>query len=286
MTVARRKIELSAAPDTKIVNAVTGETVEKAAFPVICERIRYFREKRGLEQKVFARRIGVTANAISNWERGRSRPDVNLLPAICRALDITLYDLYGENMPAELLSEREKRLLEAYRALNAGNRYAVDRTVETLTLVQRVGNRRGIRELLYFERPLAAGSGDPTEFEQNAVPIRLYASPEVEKADYVFCVNGDSMEPDFRSGDLVLVQKLSGNSFLRFGEVGAFIVGNETYIKEYREDGLHSRNKNYDVLRFGDEVSVYLIGRVLGIAAPEEVADEEDVKAFALIAGS
>ena len=284
--MARRKIDLPAPAETALVNAATGLTVEKTALPLICERIRSFREKRGLEQKAFAAMLGVTANAVSNWERGRARPDVNLLPAICRALDITLYDLYGEKMPAGLLSEREKRLLDGYRTLNSGNRYAVDKTVETLALVQRAGNRPGIRELLYFERSLAAGSGDPTEFEQEAEPIYLYTSPRVERADYVFSVNGDSMEPDYHSGDLVLVQKLSGSSSLHFGEVGAFIVGNETYIKVYGEDGLHSLNQNYDVLRFADEESVYLIGRVLGTAAPEEVADGQDVEAFLTVHGA
>ena len=284
--MARRKIDLPAPAETALVNAATGLTVEKTALPLICERIRSFREKRGLEQKAFAAMLGVTANAVSNWERGRARPDVNLLPAICRALDITLYDLYGEKMPAGLLSEREKRLLDGYRALNSGNRYAVDKTVETLALVQRAGNRPGIRELLYFERSLAAGSGDPTEFEQEAEPIYLYTSPQVDRADYVFSVNGDSMEPDYHSGDLVLVQKLSGSSSLHFGEVGAFIVGNETYIKVYGEDGLHSLNQNYDVLRFADEESVYLIGRVLGTAAPEEIADGQDVEAFLTVHGA
>ncbi|MBR4472747.1 MAG: helix-turn-helix transcriptional regulator [Oscillospiraceae bacterium] len=284
--MARRKIDLSAPAEAKVVNAATGAPIEKNALPLICERIRFYREKRGLEQKVFAGLIGVTANAASNWERGRSRPDVNLLPAICRALEITLYDLYGEKMPVDRMDEREKKLIEGYRALNAGNRYAVDKTVETLGLVQRAGNRPGIRELLYFERSLAAGFGDPTEFEQEAEPIWLYASPEVDRADYVFSVNGDSMEPEFRSGDLVLVQKLSGSSSLRFGEIGAFIVGNETYIKEYREDGLHSLNQNYEVLRFADEEPVYLIGRVLGIASPEEIAGEEDIEAFLTIHGA
>ena len=284
--MARRKIDLSAPAEAKVVNAATGAPIEKTALPLICERIRFYRERQGLEQKAFAGLIGVTANAASNWERGRSRPDVNLLPAICRALEITLYDLYGEKMPVDRMDEREKKLVEGYRALNAGNRYAVDKTVETLGLVQRAGNRPGIRELLYFERSLAAGFGDPTEFEQEAEPIWLYASPEVDRADYVFSVNGDSMEPEFRSGDLVLVQKLSGSSSLRFGEIGAFIVGNETYIKEYREDGLHSLNQNYEVLRFADEEPVYLIGRVLGIASPEEIAGEEDIEAFLTIHGA
>ena len=284
--MARRKINLPAEAGSAVINAATGEALEKAPLPLICERIRCYRIKRGMGQKAFAAAVGVTANAASNWEQGRSRPDVNLLPAICRALGISLYDLYGEKMPAPSLTEREKRLIDGYRGLNAGNRYAIDRAVETLTLVQKAGSRPNIRKLLFFERSLAAGFGDPTEFEQEAEPLYLYASPEAERADYVFRVNGDSMEPAFHTGDLVLVRKNSDNSPLRFGEVGAFIVGNETYIKVYQEDGLHSLNKDYEVLRFEEEQSVYLIGKVLGKVSPEEVADEEDVRAFLTIQGA
>ena len=65
---------------------------------------------------------------------------------------------------------------------------------------------------------------------------------------------------------------------LKEGEIGAFIVGNETYIKEYQEDGLHSLNPKYDIMRFSDEESVYLIGRVIGVLSPESIATEADVK--------
>ena len=284
--MARRKIDLSAPRASALRNAATGEPVEKEALPLLCERIRFYREKSGLEQKAFAERVGVTANAASNWERGRSRPDVNLLPAICRALDITLYELFGEAAPADPLSEREKALVRNYRALNPGHQYALDRTLEALRFVQKAEGRPAIKPLLYFERPLAAGVGDPTEFEQEAAPIYLYLSPEVQRADYVFRVNGDSMEPLYHSGELVLVQKLSPSSALHYGEIGAFIVGNETYIKEYREDGLHSLNKNYPVLRFAEEEAVYLIGKVLGAASGADLADGEDVQAFLAIHGA
>ena len=281
--MARRKIDLPTPKKYTVLNAATGEAVEKSPIPIICERIRSYREKSGLEQKAFATQIGVTPNAASNWECGRSRPDVNLLPAICRVLGITLYDLFGEAAPSDPLSERERMLVHSYRSLDASNQYVLDRTVETLRFVQKAGSRPEIRTLLFFDRSLAAGTGDPTEFEQKAEPIYLYTSPEADRADYVFRVNGDSMEPDYHSGDLVLVQKLSPSSALHYGEIGAFIVGNEMYIKEYREDGLHSLNRNYSVLRFAEEDSVYLIGKVLGIVSPSDIADEEDVRSFLAI---
>ena len=275
--MARRKIDLSAEVSSAVINAATGETLEKAALPLICERIRFYREKSGMGQKAFAAKVGVTANAASNWEQGRSRPDVNLLPAICSALGISLYDLYGEKMPTPALSEREKRLIDGYRGLDAGNRYAIDRAVETLTFVQKAGKRPNIRKLLFFERSLAAGFGDPTEFEQEAEPVYLYTSPEAERADYVFRVNGDSMEPTYSSGDLVLVRHTSS---IRSGDIGVFICGDTGYIKEYRKDGLYSHNHAYAPIIFGEEDAVRCIGKVLGKIKQEDWADEQSISAL------
>ena len=276
----RRKIDLPVTSNSSVIDLNTGKALEKNALPIICERIRFYRELKRLEQKAFAAQLGVTSNAVSNWECGRSRPDVNLLPAICKALGITLYELYGEAVPADLLSPRERNLLDGYRRLSTGNQYAIDKAIETLSFVQHVQSRPAIRELMYFERSLSAGAADPTEFEQDAEPFYLYVSPEAERADYVFNVNGDSMEPRYHTGDLVLVEKLDGGSSLRYGEIGAFIVGNETYIKQYEPDGLHSLNKKYEVLRFGDDQAVYLIGRVVGLVSQADIPSKSDVEAY------
>ena len=278
--MARRKIDAPAPPEGMIVDVSRGKSLKKSAPALLCGQIKRYREARGLEQKLFAAQIGVTPNAVSNWECGRSRPDVNLLPSICRALNISLYELLGEEAPAELLTAREKQLLEDYRALTLGNQYAVSKAVEALAFAQSAAERPELRELLYFSRSLAAGAADPTEFEQDAEPFYLYASPEVSRADYVFSVNGDSMEPKYHTGDLVLVEKLSGANALRYGEIGAFIVGNETYIKRYEEDGLHSLNRKYEVLRFGEDQSVYLIGRVVGLVRQKDIPTQEDVEMY------
>ncbi len=267
-------------PGSPLIDMATGKPLKETPVPLICERIRYYREVRKMEQKDFAGSIGVTGNAVSNWERGRSRPDVNLLPGICQALKISFYDLFGEVNPADLFSEREKKLIAGYRKLNPGNRYALEKLAETLGFVQETSKRPEIRRLLYFERALSAGAADPTEFEQDAVPIYLYASSEVSRADYVFTVNGDSMEPDYHSGDLVLVQRNTATRPLLPGEIGAFIVGNETYIKRYEKDGLHSLNPQYAVMHYDEEQAVYLIGRVLGSVFPDCVADETAVDAW------
>ena len=95
--------------------------------------------------------------------------------------------------------------------------------------------------------------------------------------DCVFPVNGDSMEPDFHSGDLVMVQRLSERSGLLYGEIGAFSFHNETYIKKYTKKGIVSLNKKYKLMQFNADDDVYLIGRVLGVLDPEAIVSYEDM---------
>ena len=80
------KIESSTPSEGKDVDMKIEKPVTKPILSVICERIHYYRNQMGTEQKPLADLVGVTANSVSNWKNGRSRPDVNLLPGICFTL--------------------------------------------------------------------------------------------------------------------------------------------------------------------------------------------------------
>ena len=279
----RRSIERSVPGTGNVIDMKTGKTVKKPALPVVCERVRHFRERMGIEQKELAKMIGVTGNAVSNWENGRGRPDLNLIPELCEALHITMYDLFGLKDPTEQYTAGEQMHIEQYRELTPGHRTAVDQLMDTLIRVQAAENAPLLRRLTYFSRSLAAGFGDPTEFEDEGEPIWLYASREVDRADCVFTVNGNSMEPAYHDGDMVLVSRIPDAPELQPGEVGAFITGNETYIKVYQEDGLHSLNPDYKPIHFNETERVYLIGRVTGILDPGQVALESDVNKYQML---
>ena len=279
----RRSIERPTKGSGNVIDMKTGKAVEKPALPVLCERIRFFRERAGMEQKTLAKLIGVTGNAISNWENGRGRPDINLLPDICRALNVTMYDLFDMEDPGIRYSAGEQIFLDQYKQLSPGHRMAVDQMVDTLLKVQIAESVPLIRRLTFYQKSLAAGVGDPSEIDDEGQPIFLYASREVDRADCVFTVNGDSMEPEYHNGDMVLVSRIPDAPDLQLGEVGAFIVGNETYIKVYREEGLESLNPKYPIMHFHDAESVYLIGRVTGILDPKQVAAAQDVDKFQML---
>lgn len=283
--MARRKIELSTSGEGKVVDMKTGKPVAKPVLPIICERIHHYRDLTGMEQKALADLVGVTANSVSNWENGRSRPDVNLLPAICRALNITFYDLFALDDPTIKNTARQQMLVDRFSQLTEGHKTAVEALIDALHQVEAAEDCPELIQLTYFSRQLAAGFGDPTEFEDEGEEVYVYSSPDVDRADCIFTVNGNSMEPDFRSGQDVLIQRIPNGPALRYGEIGAFIIGNETFIKEYQEDGLHSLNPDYDTMHFNDWDAVYLIGRVLGILDKASYATPEDIARYEAVHG-
>ncbi len=60
------------------------------------------RKRKNMTQKELAEHIGVTEQAVSNWENGRRLPDISLLPKICEVLEITLNDFFaGEKIKEE-----------------------------------------------------------------------------------------------------------------------------------------------------------------------------------------
>ena len=66
------------------------------------EVIRNARKSLGLTQRQLAEKIGVANTSISNWEKGLSRPDADLIQELCRVLQLQPNDIYGTaEAPAE-----------------------------------------------------------------------------------------------------------------------------------------------------------------------------------------
>lgn len=59
------------------------------------KKIAEARRSTGMTQSALALRVGVTAQAVSKWEQGRSCPDIAILDEIADALGISLFELLG-----------------------------------------------------------------------------------------------------------------------------------------------------------------------------------------------
>ncbi len=91
--------------------------------------------------------------------------------------------------------------------------------------------------------------------------VFLKNSKEVRHTDVVITVSGNSMFPTFCDGDELMVEYTSQ---IKDGEIGIFVVNGEGYVKEYRQDGLHSHNPQYKTIHPTQDDDFRCIGRVLG----------------------
>lgn len=230
------------------------------------ERIKYARESKNYLQSELAKLIGVkSAGVISNWEKDINKPDAEKIVKLCDVLDISasfLLDYYGKS--SFEISSFEIDLMRKYRLLDAHGKETVsivlDRELERMNQIKRVTNSFAqIRYIQYYQRLASAGNG---EYLFDDIPADLLSVPVDEvssKADFVIGVNGDSMEPTFKDGDKVFVERCQ---IIETGEIGIFMIDNTCVIKEAGEDGLISHNPNYDKIA-GSE-SIYCVGKVLG----------------------
>ncbi|MEU3985387.1 XRE family transcriptional regulator [Streptomyces sp. NPDC026672] len=70
--------------------------------PELGTRIRRLREARGLSLRSMAGSMGVSASALSQIERGLTRPSVDRLPVICEILGVSLGALFADaDLPAD-----------------------------------------------------------------------------------------------------------------------------------------------------------------------------------------
>ncbi len=65
----------------------------------VASNIKSARTKMNMTQMNLADEMGVSYQAVSNWERGNSMPDISKLPELCKILNISFEELVGERIP-------------------------------------------------------------------------------------------------------------------------------------------------------------------------------------------
>lgn len=61
----------------------------------IAKKIREARMAKNMTQMNLADALGVSYQAVSNWERGNSMPDISKLADLCTTLGLTVNELLG-----------------------------------------------------------------------------------------------------------------------------------------------------------------------------------------------
>lgn len=241
------------------------------------EKIKEARKQKNLTQKQLADLIGAAHNSISDWENNKNKPDPDTIELLCGVLKITPNYLLASS--EDDFSPKEKLFIKKYRFISEYSQkgaetvnYILEREHEIAKHISEqksapstvidIHSRLDVESrLVEYFHGASAGTGIFILGNEANDQLAIPNTPENRKVDYAIKVSGNSMEPDYYDGDIVLVsQKVE----LNHGDVGIFIVNNNAFIKEYGDTELISRNPDADNIRIAEYDNIVCMGKVIG----------------------
>lgn len=241
------------------------------------QNLNYYLKANKMTQKKLSELLDVSQAAVTNWTKGKNSPDIETLIRICNILKISINDILDVGVPVadSNLSKTERAYIQKYIALDCNGKSLVHLIIDNETqrmhtqIVQPISSEApehslpeddNIIPIVFYDLPVSAGTGiylndsykEEIEVERNAI---------TECTDFALRINGDSMEPRYHNGDVLLVREQSS---VEQGECGIFILNGEGYFKKLGRNQLLSLNPKYRPIPIHEYDTVSCIGKVLG----------------------
>ena len=229
---------------------------------VIGENIKRYRLQNGWTQQELGAKIGISKNAIGNYEKGFRSPKKDTMFDLANAFNISIDDLFPPIQNDS--SSNASQIQSIYDELNP------PRQVKVLNYAKMQLNEQEneVSEAIqlysydYYDHPASAGTGQYL----NDVRVERIELPVDIDADFVIPIKGDSMEPDYHDGDLVFIQT---SVDLTDGVIGVFNYNGDAYIKQLVIDKeqayLHSLNPAYKDMPITPDTDFRIIGEVVDL---------------------
>lgn len=231
---------------------------------MIGDKIKERRIQLGLKQSEISKATGIKITTLSNYENNVSTPNEQNLYKLMDALKCDANYLFEwEEQENINISFSEKQKIIKYRELDDHGKQMVD-TVLELEHNRCVASPEE-RQIIYLPKSVlraSAGTGNWLD-EQQLVTVAVVDTPAARKANLIIEVDGDSMEPLYKSGDNVLV---STAAEVQIGDIGIFIADGNGYIKKLGEDRLVSVNPKYKDIIPTENSDYRCVGKVLELA--------------------
>ncbi len=244
----------------------------------IGDRIKQRRKELKLTQPKLAEIVGVSKGTIGNYESNLCSPNEKVLFKLFSALECDANFLYQDNIAptknretqitasdkkTKRITTKESELLNKYRGLDEHGVKIVDFVIdeEYLRCTEAENDSVPFIKIKHSFYKVSAGRGfdlgDEDEWEEIDIPD----TPESRKADFALTIKGDSMEPAYSDGEIVLVK---AQSAVDIGETGIFVVNGSGYIKKNGGDRLISVNPEYSDILFSEGDIISCAGKVIG----------------------
>ena len=206
-----------------------------SSYDLLSRRLQDARCAAGRNQKDAAELLGVTAQAISNWERGRTHIDCVSLFRLLRYYGTDIHrflESCGLGFAEAEEESDEALLLRCYRAMGGTDQHRLLRIAQLFAGEEETPDTEdGAEERVIplFRYLAAAGCPSPQPGEDYD-ELRVPASSQ---ADFASRISGDSMEPWIHDGELVYCKR---SVDLRDGEVGIFYARDGMVCKQFLRD--------------------------------------------------
>ncbi len=247
----------------------------------VYNRIKFLREQKNMTQKELAEKTGYkTRSAINKIEKGLRDINQSQIKAFADALGVTPAYLMGwekENLISSSAdfsqtmdykakgSKIPNPYIEKYFKLDDISKdivnFVIDKELERQQqVIKGESAKYDTQQIAYFDGPVSAGLGS---LALDNPPSKMLDIPtyikEYFKANYAVDMRGDSMEPTFLDGSVLLVQITDQ---IQPGQIGIFYVDGEFFCKELGHDELISHNKKYPPIKLTEDSKC--MGRVVG----------------------
>jgi len=118
----------------------------------------------------------------------------------------------------------------------------------------------GKRPVLLYDLPVSAGPGVYLD-DSTAEEIQIPDNEKTGSADFALRIRGNSMEPRYHDGDVLLIEDTDS---VEVGELGIFILDGNGYFKKFGGDCLISLNPEYGDILLKEYAEAVCCGRVVG----------------------
>ena len=215
---------------------------------------------------------GISDRLIGYWRKGEKLPGAENLLTIANYFGISVdYLLTGKekSSPTNQLTADEQELLDIYNSLSPKSQGRLRERAEVLAELETpIANepepeQEPTIQIKHSYYRVSAGTGFNLPEGDDWEMIDIPDTPEARRADFAITIKGNSMEPVYFDGDIVLVKQQPA---VELGEIGIFNIENNGYIKKFGGDRLISLNDAYDdiILSEYDEDRNHCLGKVIG----------------------
>lgn len=231
----------------------------------IINRILGILADKGLKQADLCNYVGIKYNVFTTWKTRGTEPPTKFLIQICDFLGVSPYYLLTGEEKSPSLPEDELELLTYYKELPEREQMKLIGRASALAEVykEQIEVETPMIEIRHSYYKVSAGTGYDLNDGDQWDTIEIPDTQEARRADFALTISGDSMEPVYYDGDIVLIKSQRA---IDGGEIGIFIIENNGFIKKYGGDRLISLNAKYDDIMFSDydPEDIRCVGLVIG----------------------